>query len=162
MYLNEWTEKLERFVVENTNKNKKSIKSMKPNLNSHFKQGYFNVAESKKYADVRPCIYRSSSEFKFMYWLENCPRVKAWVSEPFSIVYYLEDGTKRTYSIDFIVLFDTGKFWFTEVKPYGQTIRGSYDFEMNKKKWNAAIRWCKENDEDIEFKLITERFRMII
>lgn len=159
MHLNVHTERLEKFVIENAKStSSRSIKQLKPNLNSHFKQGYFDVLNSEKYADNRACIYRSSLEFKFMAWLEACPNVTAWVSEPFSIPYMIGDKN-RTYSIDFIVLFDNGKLWFVEVKPYKQTVIGSPGFEINKKKWNAAINWCIENNDDIDFKIITERFR---
>ncbi len=151
-----------------TRRSKKSIKDLKPNPKSHFKDGYFHINECEKYIQVdnEPCIYRSSLEFKTFMWCENSPNVKAWASEPFSIPYLHvnERGQtrKRNYNIDCIVEFNDGRIWFVEIKPYNLTKIGSFGFELNKSKWNGALKWCDEQPFLIEFKIITEKFNFYI
>lgn len=146
----------------------KNIKELKPNPKSKFKDGYFPKDKCSKYVSVNnePCIYRSSLEFKTFLWCENSPNVKKWASEPFSIPYFLKNDKgvvrKRNYNIDLIIEFVDGRLWFVEIKPYELTKIGSYGFEMNQAKWNASLEWCKEQEFDIEFKIITEKFNFLV
>lgn len=142
----------------------RSIKHLKPNPKSHFKDGYFPLDKCKKYVgkDGEPCIYRSSLEFRVFSYCENHPSIKSWVSEPFPITYYMQlpngKTKKHNYNIDLIIEFMDGKKWFVEVKPFSLTQKGSMNFEKNKAKWNASIEWCKQQDYDIVFRIITEKF----
>ncbi|BAV31391.1 head completion [Tenacibaculum phage pT24] len=149
-------------------RSKKSIKDLKPNPKSKFKSGYFPLKDCKKYLQVddEPCIYRSSLEFKVFYWCEQSPYIKNWVSEPFSIPYLFvnERGEtrRRNYNIDCVIEFTDGRLWFVEIKPHSLTKPNSFGFELNKAKWNYAIKWCNEQPFDIEFKIITEKFNFYI
>lgn len=157
-------------LVESHSHNRKgsNIKHLKPNPKSKFKDGYFPKDKCKKYISLNnePCIYRSSLEFKTFLWCENSPNVKNWSSEPFSIPYFLKNERgeirKRNYNIDLIIEFINGKLWFVEIKPYELTKIGSFGFEKNSAKWNASLDWCKEQDFDIEFKIITEKFNFLV
>lgn len=105
-----------------------SIKHNRPRKNKMgWKQGYFNVSNSKKYFNPNePCIYRSSYEYKFMFWCENNDAVDSWGSESLSVKYFcLETGKQRTYWLDFVVYLNNPKEkWLVEVKPSKQVNEG--------------------------------------
>lgn len=157
-------------IIESVNPKRKgrSIKDLKPNPNSRYKDGYFPKDKCTKYLSVgnEPCIYRSSLEFKTFLWCENSPNVKAWASEPFSIPYYHKTPNgeikKRNYNIDLIVEFTDGRIWFVEIKPYELTKKGSHGFELNASKWRGALKWCEEQPYDIKFRIITEKFNFLV
>ena len=79
-----------------------SIKNLKPNRKSKFKQGYFNPINESKYIGQGPIIFRSSWERKFAIYCDNHPSIVEWSSEPFSIKYLsLYDNKVHKYYPDF-------------------------------------------------------------
>jgi hypothetical protein len=106
-----------------------SIKKVKPNAKSGFKQGYYKPKNPQKYKGPLPIIYRSSWERKFCYWCDHNEDVIYWMSEPFSIDYFnLLDNRIHKYYPDFYIrlkrIDDEGKDIFenivVEVKPKAQ------------------------------------------
>ena len=114
-----------------------------------------------------PITYRSSYELKFIKWLIQNPKVTKWGIEVFPIRYTTADGKVHRYFPDFYVEMGDKKY-VIEIKPKNQTSKPVFtsktslktkhyqikEFEKNKRKWNAALAFCKERD--IEFKLVTE------
>lgn len=138
---------------------KYSIKENKPSKKSKFKQGYYRP--SKKYAGSVPIIYRSSYEYKYMVYLDRNPNVVRWGSESFGIPYIGSDNKKHQYFIDFTYETQNGDIFLVEVKPYNQTLRNSYDYPRNKRKWKAAIEYANrecERGKKTKFIIITEKF----
>ncbi len=62
-----------------------SIKKLRPNANSGFKQGYYKPKNPQKYKGPFPIIYRSSWERKFSHWSDHNENDVFCMSEPFSI-----------------------------------------------------------------------------
>lgn len=150
------------------------IKKLRPDKNSRYKQGYFDVSGSTKYrgkdADDKTVIYRSSLELKFCQLCETSPKIVMWASETLPITYEL-DGKTHTYWPDF--LFETihGTKFIVEVKSSHETktpTRYASDyakqtFRKNMAKWNAAQQWVSQTNRALgaevwKFKIITERF----
>lgn len=158
----------------------KDIKNLKPQKGSRYKQGYFDVSASTKYADkTKPCIYRSSYEFLFMKWCERTSYVIKWISEPFELEYpCLETGRVRHYNVDFVVDVDKPEKWLIEVKPlkevndanhFGRIIKTITDpanklayvkankiAAKNYSKWVYANKYCKERG--YRFIIVTEKW----
>lgn len=162
----------------------KDIKNLKPSKTSRYKQGYFDVSKSSKYLEKhRPCIYRSSWEWKFMVWAEREDRVKKWISEPFSLEYpCLLTGKIRHYNIDFVVDYSTeigeDEKWLIEIKPskevkeainFGRTLKLITSPEAKKaytasnkiaaknySKWTYAKKYCEERG--YRFIIVTEQW----
>lgn len=143
------------------------IKDLKLDKNSKYEQGYFDVYEPKKYVGKRPIIYRSSYEKKFMFKMEANPKVVKWTSETLVIPYQSVDVIhgKRVlknhkYFTDFVVWTSDGKKYVVEVKPQSLVPLNENEIRINPAKrknaikWNAAIKWCKNNG--YEFKIVTE------
>jgi hypothetical protein len=81
-----------------------SIKKLRPNVNSGFKQGYYKPKNPQKYKGSFPIIYRSSWERKFCHWCDHNENVVFWMSEPFSIDYFnLLDKRIHKYYPDFYI-----------------------------------------------------------
>jgi hypothetical protein len=106
-----------------------SIKKVKPNAKSGFRQGYYKPKNPQKYKGPLPIIYRSSWERKFCHWCDHNEDVIYWMSEPFSIDYFnLLDNRIHKYYPDFYIRLkrvdDEGKDVFEniviEVKPKAQ------------------------------------------
>ena len=105
-----------------------SIKKVKPNANSGFRQGYYKPKNPQKYKGPLPIIYRSSWERKFCHWCDHNEDVLYWMSEPFSIDYFnLLDNRIHKYYPDFYIRLrrmDEGKEVFenvvVEIKPKAQ------------------------------------------
>lgn len=147
--------------------NMPSIKHLKPNLNSKFKQGYFENA--KKYTGPLPIIYRSSYEFRFIQKLELNPNVEKWSSENIQIPYFLMERqpngkfkqVKHTYNVDYTVWLKNGSKYVIEVKPLAfvplneSQIKRNPVMYKNYMKWKYATEWCKQNG--FQFKVVTER-----
>lgn len=160
-----------------------SIKHLKPRSSRKKgpKQGYYDVSRSAKYVqkDNEPCIYRSSYEYKFMYWCENNDNVKTWSSEPSAVNYIcLETGKTRKYWLDFAITTANDEVWIIEVKPlrevneakaFGAKFRQLTNESEKKRlvlankvasknwsKWQHAKRQC--DDKGYKFKLVTENF----
>jgi hypothetical protein len=160
-----------------------SIKSLLPKFGkaSRTKQGYFNVSNSKKYVnpDGKPCIYRSSYEYRFMFWCEHNDYVKHWSSEPTAIKYTcLETGKTRNYWVDFCITTINDELWVIEVKPayevnaakaFGKKfnllkteqekrrlVLSNKTAAKNWSKWQHAKAECEKRG--YEFKIVTENF----
>lgn len=145
-----------------------SIKNLKPNSKSRYKQGYFDKYKPCKYIGPRPIIFRSSLELRFMQKLELNPNVLKWSSENMQIPYFLreqKDGKfvdiRHTYNIDFTVFMKNGNRYVVEVKPSSLTplnesqIKRNPIMYKNACKWKAAIEWCKKNN--YKFIVVTEK-----
>ena len=110
-----------------------SIKSLKPNSNSTYKQGYFKPSKPEKYiGDPNQIIYRSAWEFKFCTWCDTHPNIKKWGSEPMPIKYMnpcksfingeFVAGISN-YWVDFYIIVNKGQGeekWIVEIKPKSQ------------------------------------------
>lgn len=142
-----------------------NIKNLKPNINSKYKQGYFENA--RKYFGELPIIYRSSLELIFMQKLEFNSLVEKWSSEQIIIPYTMKEKingkfiTKRhNYHTDFTVILKNGNRYIVEIKPKALSplnesqIHRNPVIYKNACKWRAAIEWCKLNN--YQFKVITE------
>ena len=100
-----------------------SIKSLKPNFNSTYQQGYFRPINAKKYlGDTNNIIFRSSWERKFMSFCDNSESVISWSSEPVEIQYISPlDNKFHKYYLDFYANIKdaegNSKRYFIEIKP---------------------------------------------
>jgi len=101
-----------------------SIKNLKPTLGGKFNQGYFNPKNPDKYGGVRPIIFRSGWELKFMNWCDMHPSVICWGSEPKAIPYVSPiDQREHQYWVDFFIVVQKGAVrerWLIEIKPSSQ------------------------------------------
>jgi hypothetical protein len=144
-----------------------NIKTLGPNRNSRYKQGYFDKYNPQKYFGSRPIIYRSSLELMFMRKCEMNSSVEQWSSEQVVIPYTMQEKingkfvTKRhNYHTDFSLILKNGIKYIIEVKPKGLTplnesdLRTNFTMYRNACKWKAAIAWCKLNG--YIFKIINE------
>jgi len=110
-----------------------SIKNLRPNPNSDWKQGYFRPANLDKYiGDPNKIICRSSWEERFCTWCDNHPNIVQWSSEPVAIPYmnpcwrfvngkFMAGMSK--YWVDFWIVVDKDgdrQKWLCEVKPNSQ------------------------------------------
>lgn len=145
-----------------------SIKDLKPNPNSKYKQGYFDSYNPKKYIGERPIIYRSSLELQFMIKMEMNPMIAEWSSESLVIPYKMQVKDKtgkfvivqKHYNTDFVVTLKSGNKYVVEVKPSNQVPLNESQIKRNPTnyknacKWRAAIAYCKS--KNMEFKIVTE------
>lgn len=144
-----------------------NIKNLKPNLNSRYKQGYFDKYNPAKYFGPRPIIYRSSLELLFMRKCEFNPLVEKWSSEQIVIPYTMKEKIKgkfvecrHNYNTDFTVFLKDGSKFVIEVKPSQLSPMNESQIHRNPVmyknacKWRAAIGWCKQNG--YVFKVVTE------
>ena len=143
-----------------------NIKSLKPQADGRYKQGYVNPGSCKKLfpgISHQPIIFRSSWERKFIYWCENNPDVRYWGSECMQIPYILAtDGSQHTYNPDYVLEMQNGEKVVIEIKPLSQCKKPlnengwAWDaYIHNMSKWSAAKRFCE--DRGIKFKIITEK-----
>lgn len=145
------------------------IKKLKPNPNSHYKQGYFDVSNSTKYIGMLPVIYRSGLELKCFGMFERANSIVKWSSEPHFIkISYTYNNKSHQYHIDAYIEFDNGKRQIVEIKPHYQTIQpilSQYKsqnafikaidtYKRNIAKWEAAWKFAKTNG--MEFKILTD------
>lgn len=95
--------------------------------------------------------YRSGWERSFAEYLDKDKTVATYVYEGIIISYItnLRSGRLRKYYPDFYVERVDGSKLLIEIKPKRFAPRG-----INKKKWEAAKKWCEEHDT--EFMVITE------
>ncbi len=144
-----------------------SIKNLRPNPNSRYKQGYFDSYNPKKYFGPRPIIYRSSFELRFMIKMELNENVLQWSSEQIVIPYMMKEkingkfvDVRHNYHSDFTVILKNGEKYIIEVKPSQFTplresqIKRSPVMYKNACKWKAALEWSKLNN--YQFKVVTE------
>jgi len=94
------------------------IKSLKPSLNSPYKQGYYTPKNTKKYIGKNPkIIHRSGLELKFCKICDMSNLVSAWSSEEL-VIKYLNPIDKKVhdYYPDFFVRMSNGTKWLVEIK----------------------------------------------
>lgn len=141
---------------------RKDIKNLRPNPNSRYYQGYFDVYRPRKYLGRYPIIYRSALEWRFMYWCEMSPSVTQWGSETLAIPYYFK-GARHMYNLDFSIINSQSQKIIIEVKPKSfiplneEQKRINPIMAKNAAKWDAAIDFCKRHPNTY-FKIITEDF----
>ena len=114
-------------------------------------------------------ITRSSWETRMLNWLDTNPNIISYSSEEFFIPYIsLLEGKPRRYFPDMKAKIKTGngiKTFIIEIKPANQRVppttknQRRYLQEMetyilNKSKWEAADKWCKERG--YEFMILDE------
>ena len=129
-------------------------------------QGKFEPKNPEKYIGTYPIRYLSSWELVFMNFCDNNSKVKQWASESIKIYYrHPFTGRQSIYIPDFLVHYEdkTGKtkVEVIEIKPIKQTLeekargtRAKMIVAINKAKWTAAHKWCKENG--MVFRVMTE------
>ena len=103
---------------------RRSIKHLKPNINSRYTQGYYHPVNEEKYVGDRPIIYRSSWEYEFSKYCDITPEIIYWSSEPIGIRYWNAVTKKfHTYFPDYVIKINRdGKIenYLIEVKPKSQ------------------------------------------
>lgn len=141
----------------------------------NYYQGKYKLKHPEKYiGNPDLIIYRSSYELKFMNFLDNHPSVLKWGSEEL-IIPYIWNGERHRYFPDFAIEYKcvdgTIKKMIVEIKPHSQTQppkapkrktaktleRYENDiatFTKNMAKWEAAKRFCDNNNAT--FTVLTE------
>ena len=103
---------------------RRSIKHLKPRLNSNYNQGYYHPVNEEKYIGEKPIIYRSGWEFEFSKYCDITPEVVYWSSEPIGIRYWnLVTKKFHTYFPDYVIRVNRGGLtenYLVEVKPKAQ------------------------------------------
>jgi hypothetical protein len=100
-------------------------------------------------------------------WCEDNPDIKSWSSEETVIPYISAiDNKYHRYFVDLKLNMKDGRTIIVEIKPDKQTkppssrrrtkkhIRESLEYVKNQCKWNAAVKYCKDNG--YEFQIWTE------
>lgn len=133
-------------------------------------QGLYKPTHPKKYVgDPKKIVYRSLLERRFMRYCDLNQDILFWASEELSIRYFNPiDKKYHRYFPDFVVKTSKQKKYMIEVKPSRQIgkpklgkkksktyMRESFEYIKNQAKWQAAKSYCDDND--LEFKLITEK-----
>lgn len=147
------------------NKNNK-IKSLKPKLNSRYKQGYIDINECRKVFESQknqPIIYRSSYERDFIRFLESNPNVVGWGSECIEVRYYNPiDKAFHSYYPDFVIKYKDNSIHVIEIKPSNQLkkpdSKNRYqvnEYIKNTAKWKAAKALCDRRK--YKFSVISEK-----
>lgn len=146
--------------------NNNKIKSLKPKLNSRYKQGYISVDECKKLFESQknqPIIYRSSYERDFIRFLESNPNIVGWGSECIEIRYYNPiDKSFHSYYPDFVVRYVDNSIHVIEIKPSNQLKKPDNhnryqvnEYIKNTAKWKAAKTLCDRRG--YRFSVISEK-----
>lgn len=136
-------------------------------------KGIFKPKNPLKYkGDVKNIVYRSSWELRLMRYFDEHKEVTQWASEEVAIPYISPlDGRIHRYFPDFIIVKINNNrkhVIMIEVKPATQTtepkkqkkITKAYINEVrtwgiNRAKWDAAERYCKERGW--VFQIMTEK-----
>jgi len=132
-----------------------------------FAQGFFEMKNPSKYVGLKKPLARSSWEFVFMRMLDEHPGVENWASESVQIPYRDPlTGRQTIYVPDFFIVYiDKNKkkhAELVEVKPASQTLRekvgksayNQQQYIKNLAKWEAASKWCKQ--QNIRFRVVNE------
>ena len=136
------------------------------------KKGRFKPLNPKKYkGDAKNIIYRSRWESVFMSRLDRDDNVIWWSSEELYVFYKSPvDNLYHRYFPDFLYETKNKKVIMVEIKPLKQTkppilkegvkksnkyIQEYMTWEVNKAKWEAAIKFCES--KGIEFHILTEK-----
>ena len=133
-------------------------------------QGLYKPTHPKKYVgDPKKIVYRSLLERRFMRYCDLNQDILFWASEELPIRYFNPiDKKYHRYFPDFVVKTSKQKKYMIEVNPSRQIgnpklgkkksktyMRESFEYIKNQAKWQAAKSYCDDND--LEFKLITEK-----
>lgn len=96
------------------------IKDLKPQLGSHYKQGYYQCINPEKYASFdKRIIYRSNLELNFFKLCDTDKKIIKWASEPFVIKYYHPLKKKKLdYNVDVWFIDDKNQKYLIEIKPF--------------------------------------------
>lgn len=131
---------------------------------TYIKSNKYKVTSSRfrKCKNKNPFTLRSKLELKFVQLIDFAENVIEWVCEPFSIPYYFSvDKKVHNYTPDFLIK-TTTETLIIEIKPYKKLLKESQktdddkiDFIRNTDKWNAANKFCEENN--LVFKIVTEK-----
>ena len=133
-------------------------------------RGLYRPTNPKKYVgNTKQIVYRSLLERRFMRYCDLNQDILFWASEELPIRYFNPiDKKYHRYFPDFVVKTSKQKKYMIEVKPSRQIgkpklgkkksktyMRESFEYIKNQAKWQAAKSYCDDND--LEFKLITEK-----
>lgn len=136
-----------------------------------YHQGVYRPRNPQKYAgNATQIVYRSSWEYRVMFWLDTNANVLLWNSEGLSIPYVSPlDGKQHRYFPDMLAKIRTktgDKTFLLEIKPHAQTqlrtpkrktrryLNEVATYAVNVAKWEAAQKVCEE--QGWEFKILTE------
>lgn len=113
------------------------IKDLKPQKNSRFNQGYYQLINPDKYASLdKRIIYRSSLELKFFQFCDRDTKIIKWASEPFVVKYYHPIKKKKyDYNIDVWFQDVDKKKYMVEIKPFAyltKPVKPSQNAHMSK------------------------------
>tara|TARA_B100001057_G_scaffold72426_1_gene66665 strand:+ start:1752 stop:2174 length:423 start_codon:yes stop_codon:yes gene_type:complete len=130
-------------------------------------QGLYQPKHQDKYIGKKTPRYRSSWEWAFMNFCDNNPSVMQWASESIQIPYrHPLTGKNTIYVPDFFIVYNSkGQKRIAElieVKPnnqaklenIGKNVQNQAAYIVNKAKWEAAGKWCK--NKGIRFRILTE------
>lgn len=162
------------------------MKSVRPDPNSVYDQGYYKLVNESKYKCIdKTIIYRSSLEKKFCQLCDKSSKIVAWASEPFPISYEhpfeidrntLKPKVCNYYPDYYIELLNDGiiKKMIIEIKPQSlidkpnplnknATLKQKENYNkklktilINRKKATTASKFCAERGFTYIF--ITEKF----
>jgi hypothetical protein len=123
----------------------KTGKYKNSDLSKFFKNGSFYSKKNKKNLH-----YRSSYEQKAYYIFENLNDVLSYEPEPFSIEYVMNDGIKKFYYPDILVIYTDNTKELIEIKPASRLKE-----HLNILKIRAGKKFAKENN--MNFIVMTEK-----
>ena len=133
-------------------------------------RGLYRPTNPKKYVgNTKQIVYRSLLERRFMRYCDLNQDILYWASEELPVRYYNPlDKKYHRYFPDFVVKTVNDEKFMIEIKPSRQVakpkppkkktksyMRESFEYIKNQAKWQAAKSYCDDND--LEFKLITEK-----
>ena len=128
---------------------------------NEYTKGFYDPKIPAKYKGKSRPYYKSSYEWRMMYWCDMNAKIKSWSYEPIAIPYTfsvpqnspiwmqnLVDYKQHQYHIDFVIDIEEndGKVYtyLIEVKPYGQTIMPSEPKKKTKKSLEKFLGYMKE------------------
>lgn len=149
------TDHMRKFWAIEENKQKQSerhAKSIQDGMLTRATKvnGYFS---NHKKATNEKIYYRSLFELNAILFLEKTNNIISYTYEPYRLSYKNNSGNVRTYVVDFIVTYDTGKQIIVEIKPNCFTNVDRY--AINKHKFDAARKYAEENN--MTFEVWTEK-----
>jgi hypothetical protein len=130
----------------------------------------YKMTNPEKYVgDVNNIIARSNLERKFFRFFDMSEDITKFSSEEFFIPYYSPvDKKMHRYFVDVMFEVKNEKKFVAEIKPHSQIsmpkkpkkqsrsfVNECLTYEVNKAKWTAAEKFCKENN--MQFIILTEK-----
>ena len=127
------------------------IKTLKPSVDSKYRQGYFIPSHPEKYKGSLPIIYRSGLEKKIFSILDLSNSIVEWSSESVKIQYWdpLKDKY-RTYFPDVCFKDKDGEFYLGEIKPASKLKRPVKGSKMKASTWKMICEEYIINAEKIK------------